>query len=70
LEVALDIAQVKVAEFLNQHRERLETLARESSPKMTLGEALKIHLQTKAPADSSAGALFNLACAYFAQQCA
>jgi hypothetical protein len=45
-------------------------LASGSSPKMTFGDALKIRLQTKAPADSSAGALFDLACAYFAQQCA
>jgi len=63
------IAQDTLAEFLKEHRERLDALARIFA-KMTLGEALKIRLQTKAPADPSAGALFDLACAYFAQQCA
>ena len=37
------VAQAKLAEFLKQHRERLDTRASESSPKMTFGEALKIH---------------------------
>jgi integrase len=42
------VAQAKLAEFLKEHRERLDTLASESSPKMTFGEALKIHQQNQA----------------------
>jgi integrase len=42
------VAQAKLAEFLKEHRERLDTLASESSPKMIFGEALKIHQQNQA----------------------
>jgi integrase len=42
------VAQAKLAEFLKEHRERLDTRASESSPKMTFGEALKIHQQNQA----------------------
>ena len=42
------VAQAKVAEFLKEHRERLDTLTSESAPKMTFGEALKIHQQSQA----------------------
>jgi hypothetical protein len=42
------VAQAKLAEFLKEHRERLDTLANESSPKMTFGDALKIHQQNQA----------------------
>ena len=42
------VAQAKLREFLKEHRERFDTLASESSPKMTFGEALKIHQQNQA----------------------
>jgi integrase len=42
------VAQAKLAEFLNEHRERVSNGNSEVSAKMTFGEALKIHQQNQA----------------------
>jgi hypothetical protein len=42
------VAQAKLAEFLEEHRDRVSNGNSEVSAKMTFGEALKIHRQNQA----------------------
>ena len=42
------VAEAKLAEFLKEHRERVNNGNGEVSAKMTFGEALKIHQQNQA----------------------
>ena len=62
------VAEAKLAEFLKEHRERVNNGSGEVSAKMTFGEALKIHQQNQAddvtikPTTPAAGTRFLSPC--------